>query len=161
MKIIEIEPFSKEYIKQFLSSNKILERETDIEKYQQLFDGNMKTIFAFAESKKTLEGNFFFSFHTHLKKDWVELEKESILLKLMALSNKKNMEGIDKILKSIFEKKNQTTGWTILENIENKEKFEECRKVLLENNLIIQRREAEYKLKNGLTEEIIKNINNK
>ena len=82
------------------------------------------------------------------------------MLDLMDLRNEKNMEGVDQILKSILEKKNQVTGWTLVENIENKEKFVECRKILLENDLIIQRRKAEYKLKNGLTEEIIRNLIN-
>ena len=60
VKIIEIEPFSKEFIKQFLRSNKILETDSDIEKYQELFDGNMKSIWNFVDSKKTLEGIDFY-----------------------------------------------------------------------------------------------------
>ena len=60
LKIVEIEPFSKKGITQFLSSNKILEKDSDIEKYQHLFDGNMKKLVSFVQSKKKLEGIFFF-----------------------------------------------------------------------------------------------------
>lgn len=63
VEIKEIEPFSMEFIKQFLSSNKILERDSDIEKYQQLFDGNMKKIRNFMSSNKKLEGIVFYLIH--------------------------------------------------------------------------------------------------
>ena len=58
--IIEIEPFSKEIIKNFLRSNNYLKEESDIEKYIKMFDGNMKSIINFAESGLTLESIYYY-----------------------------------------------------------------------------------------------------
>ena len=72
------------------------------------------------------------------------------------------MEDVPKILKYILENKDQVTGWTILDqDNEITRKLDFCSKILLENDLIIQRRMIEYKLKNGLTEEIIRNFRSK
>lgn len=67
------------------------------------------------------------------------------------------MQNVDSILKSILNGKKQT-GWTDVEKIENLELFNVIRRILLEKDLIIRRRRVEYKLKNRLTEEIIKNV---
>ena len=158
VKIIEIEPFSKEFIKQFLRSNKILETDSDIEKYQELFDGNMKSIWNFVDSKKTLEGIvFYLIYYAHLKEDWITLEKESIQDVLRDMRLNQNCEDVNIILKQILDGKKQT-GWTDEEKITNLKSFNSSRRILLENDLIIRRRRVEFKLKNGLTEEIIRKV---
>lgn len=67
------------------------------------------------------------------------------------------MQNVDRILKSIVNGKKQT-GWTDLKKIKNLESFDEIKGILMEHDLIIGRRLVEYKLKNGLTEEIIMNL---
>lgn len=114
-------------------------------------------------TKQENETNFrryvFFIFMMLIsKKDWITFEKQSIEMKLTTLMAEKKIEGADKFFKSILEKKNQVTGWTNIKNIENTEKFMDCREILLKQDLIIQRRLGEYKFKNGLTEEIIRNL---
>ena len=58
LKIKEIAPFSKEFIKAFLKSYSSLNGDSDHEKYIQLFDGNIKSMQKFISSKKTLQGIF-------------------------------------------------------------------------------------------------------
>ena len=73
----------------------------------------------------------------------------------MYLETLRKIEGADQSFKSILEKKNEVTGWTNLKNIENLDRFFDCRNILLEKHLIIQKGQVKYKFKNGLTEEII------
>lgn len=60
MEIREIEPFSKKFIKNFLRSCTPLKEESDIEKYIEMFDGNMKMIKHFIKSGKNLSGIYYF-----------------------------------------------------------------------------------------------------
>ena len=69
----------------------------------------------------------------------------------------KNVEDIEKNLKSILNGKNQT-GWTNVGKIKNLKSFNASGRILLQNDLIIRRRRVEFKLKNGLTEEIIRKV---
>ena len=68
-----------------------------------------------------------------------------------------NCEDVNIILKQILDGKKQT-GWTDEEKITNLKSFNSSRRILLENDLIIRRRRVEFKLKNGLTEEIIRKV---
>ena len=58
--IIEIEPYSKQFIKQFLKTHTLLKEDAEFEKYISLFDGNLKSILKFSTSHQTLDGIFIF-----------------------------------------------------------------------------------------------------
>ena len=79
---------------------------------------------------------------------------------MKSLKYEKKIEGAGPSFKSILEKKNQVTGWTNLEDIEDVDRFLDCRNILLEEDLIIQKGKVKYKFKNGLTEEMIINFLN-
>ena len=59
LKIKEIQPFSNVFISQYLKQYSNLKDEVDIQKYIKLFDGNMKDIKAYIESKLSLTGSPF------------------------------------------------------------------------------------------------------
>ena len=59
-KIKEIAPYSKDFIKSFLKSYSSLKDDADLEKYINLFDGNLQKILDFKTSHQNLEGIFIF-----------------------------------------------------------------------------------------------------
>ena len=67
MEIKEIEPFSKKFIKNFLRSCTPLKEESEIEKYIEMFDGNMKMIKYFIKSGKNLSGILIFFIYVNLE----------------------------------------------------------------------------------------------
>ena len=64
------------------------------------------------------------------------------------------MKNVAKILKSILESKDEQ-GWSNLRDIKEKHDLFPIIRTLEEQDLIIQRRMTQFKLKNGLTEQVL------
>ena len=132
-----------------------MKKDSELEKYIEMFDGNIMFIKDFVDSNKNLEGIFIVFFMLILNLDWIDLKKKSIKSELTNLGAMCKPKNIPKILKSIHECKNKEEGWSNFEDIKEGDELYPILGILEKKDLIIQRRLTQFKLKNGLTEQIL------
>ena len=91
-----------------------MQKDSELEKYIEMFDGNINFIKKFASSNYTLQGIFIVFFMLIFNLDWIDLKKETIKSKLdilgYILGDTGKPKNIPKILKSIYECKNKDEG---------------------------------------------------
>ncbi len=88
--------------------------------------------------------------------DWIIFQKETIKSNIENLKEAFRPKNIPKILRSIVKSKGEE-GWSNLTDIEERPELYPIIRTLEENDLIIRRRITQFKLKNGLTEQVINN----
>ena len=92
-----------------------------------------------------------------LNLDWINSQEDFIKSKLSIVGASCKPRNITKILKSIYGSQKKATGWSEFDDITLRDELYPIIRILEENDLIIQRRWSQFKLKNGLTERVMKN----